>query len=84
MMFHLHQCIVSELNYQDRFLHILNSEISGNQYALATSHYSNFSHMDGSIVIRQEQVKHRRCFTESASQHDAVLAGEIVAAEVQD
>jgi hypothetical protein len=47
----------AEATYIDRFVHIVNSELSGNQYALSTQHYSNFTHtQDGAVLLRSDKV----------------------------
>jgi len=49
---------MSRNSYLDRFVHILNSEISNNAYGLSTLHYSNFTHYQtGDVLIRWEREK---------------------------
>uniref|UniRef100_A0A0N4ZT88 SRCR domain-containing protein n=1 Tax=Parastrongyloides trichosuri TaxID=131310 RepID=A0A0N4ZT88_PARTI len=41
--------------YLDRFVHIYESEIKSNQYAVSSIHYSNLTYEDGTILIRRSQ-----------------------------
>uniref|UniRef100_A0AC35U2L2 Beta_helix domain-containing protein n=1 Tax=Rhabditophanes sp. KR3021 TaxID=114890 RepID=A0AC35U2L2_9BILA len=41
--------------YLDRFVHVYESEINGNQYAISSIHYSNLTYHDGTILSRKSQ-----------------------------